>query len=1018
LSSPERPHGSRGAGIFSAWGRWIVRHPWYPIVFWVVLLAITLPFLGRLNTVTTNSAANLPPGSPSATAQGELDRLFPGQSSPSASLILLTGTNVTGAVGQHATLALTALLQGDRNLTYLAGISSLYTAYQSYLEGNTELALALLQAAHSAGPGSLAAQANQTATTLWGPPAAFVAEWEALVAAHPNTSASSWNQPAYQATRNAIGPAPGPLAVLAAFYGNSTSSGFNRSGGCASAPATVVACADQTTRATLGPLLPQLVSGPGSPPLAAATLAMLAIENYTSAASQRIVVSAVAAEGAQLPAAFVGLVDSGVFERVGVQPPPGGTTAAFVANWTAGLVANGTPSTWPLPLPESIRSGFVDPAGTAMLVVVSFTETSGFTDAAGQNPVFLDVVELNHDLSLALASTDPGHTLNAWQTGGAALDQDESVVVNADLAIVLPLTILVLIVITMLYFRAPLTPMITFGGLGIALVLGLGGVLLIGSAITKVDPTALTLENTFVLGVGTDYSIFLVARYREELVKGLSSNEAVVESVTWAGQSVATSGATAILATLALAFSGVALLSQWGMVLSLAVLITVLISLTVVPAILVLLGPKVFWPYTGARFERQSAEIRDRIGGEKTYFYRAARATQRRPRTVLGLILVASVPLLWLALQVPLSFDFYQQLPTGYGATDGLTQLSQHFGAGSAFPIELLVTFSAPLVAANATNAVEIGDVAQLTTSLSTTGGVASVSSPVGPGGAPLSAWLNYSVLPSGPRLALQGLLTSFVGIDGRTVRLEIVSAAAGLSLESVQLLGRLQSQVGGFASTHPEISNTVFGGGAPTTHDLQQQTALATERMILAVSIGLLIVLFVVLRSWILPLLAVATIGLSIGWAWAVTDLVLHLAFAYPLFFYVPTVLFILILGLGIDYNIFLLTRVREERLKGRSAPEAAVHAVGRTGGIITAAAVILASAFGILASGNFVLLRAIGFAVATAVVLDAVIVRTYLVPAFLQLLGDREWSGFGRRAARLPAGDSGVPAEPGAMP
>ena len=101
--------------------------------------------------------------------------------------------------------------------------------------------------------------------------------------------------------------------------------------------------------------------------------------------------------------------------------------------------------------------------------------------------------------------------------GGAALDLAESNDLASSLSLVLPLTIIVLVLITMLYFRAPLAPAVTFSGLGIALGLGIGGVVLIGHFITHVDPTALTLENTFVLGVGTDYSIFLLARYREEL---------------------------------------------------------------------------------------------------------------------------------------------------------------------------------------------------------------------------------------------------------------------------------------------------------------------------------------------------------------------------------------------------------------------------------------------------------------------------------------------------------------------
>jgi putative drug exporter of the RND superfamily len=220
-----------------------------------------------------------------------------------------------------------------------------------------------------------------------------------------------------------------------------------------------------------------------------------------------------------------------------------------------------------------------------------------------------------------------------------------------------------------------------------------------------------------------------------------------------------------------------------------------------------------------------------------------------------------------------------------------------------------------------------------------------------------------------------------------------------------------VESSFSGFASAHPEVASVAYGGGAPTISDLADETQTATEYLVFAVSVGLVVVLLVVLRSWIIALMAIGTIGISIGWAWAVTYLVFEGVLGFPLFFYVRTILFILILGLGIDYNIFLLTRVREERVRGRSAGDAAVEAVARTGGIITAAAVILASAFGALMVGEFTLIRAIGFSVAVAVLLDAMVVRTYLVPASLQLLGERVWSLSGRRAKPSPVGPSPSP-------
>ncbi len=988
---------SSPTGPFARLGRGIVRHPWYPILFWIVLLLVTLPFLSRVSSVTENSATTLPNGAPSAVAQAELDRLFPNASGGSASYLLLAGPNITGPVGQNATIAVARAVANDPSLRYLGPVTDLYSAYGGYLNGMARIALGGIGGA-LAGPVALPVAVNATASLLWGVPGAYVATWSALVAANPSLPPASLNAAAFNRTAAGLGGNATALYVLTTFYAGppTIGDGFNGTANCAADPANVSVCATATARATLGAVVDVLAPNPADRAVPTAVLAGLDLANFTNATAQHEVDVGILAGTLGLPAAWVG--------AVWALWPTGTATPAAVAAWTASRAENTSVAAWPLPVPGSLYRQFVDPSGTATLVIVSFTQASSYSAPGGDQPIYDDVVEINRVAPLALVASDPAGGLSLWQTGPAALDQAQSADLSASLAIVLPLTVLALVAITILYFRAPLAPLITFGGLGIALALGVGGLVLVGTLVTHVDTTTQTLEDTFVLGVGTDYSIFLVARFKEEIVRGADPKEAVVTTVTWAGQSIATSGATAVIATLALAFSGVALLSQWGMVLSLAVLLALLVSLTIIPAFLTLLGPRIFWPYTGERLRTLAANAEVRRREERTYFHRVGRRVQRHPKAVVAAVLLVSVPLLYLAFTAPISYDFYAQLPAGRPATDGLAALGQHFGPGYAFPTILLATFASPLVVGNTTNATEFADLASLGDALNSTPGVAAVQSPVGPYGAPLVDWLAFAALPPADQATLHGLMSSYVGSDGRTVLLTVQMDNSGLSGSAVTLLTTLRSTTDAFAAAHGDLTVTAWGGGAAVTNDLQQQTSLATERMAIAVSVGLVIVLLAVLRSWLIPPMAVATIGLSIAWAWAVTHLVLTLGFGIPLFFFVPTVLFILILGLGIDYNIFLLTRVREERVRGRSSSEAAVEAIATTGGIITAAAVILASAFAILLTGDFRILQAIGFSVAAAVLLDAMVVRTYLVPATLFLLGDRVWAGF-RREGRPPA-------------
>ncbi|HXQ49219.1 MAG TPA: MMPL family transporter [Thermoplasmata archaeon] len=980
-----------GYRLFAGLARGIIRHPWYPVIFWVALLVVVVPFLPLLGSVTTNSSQTVPSSAPSSIANAEFARLFPNEAGGSASILLFTGPNLTSRPAQDAIQNVTRALLADRSLQDVASVSSVYTSYASYLAGQAEIAAGAIRGA-DAGADGLTTAINGSAALLWGTPSLFVSNWEAAIA---NTSEppSFWNPQVLAETDAELGNNSPAIAVLSAFYAGAGGSGagFNGSAACAADPAQVVACSEALVHSQVAPLVPTLFPTPSAQGLADAVLAHLAIGNSTDWPDVRATASSLLGPEIGQPVGWV--------ETVWTEFPGTAPSATSALAWANATEANVTLWTEPLPVPYALLSQFVNPAGTASIVSVGYTVSDAYTNASGGQPVFADYPKIDARAASVLAASDPSRSISYVQTGGGPLDLFTQTAVNSTLALVLPLTVGLLLLIAMLYFRSPITPLVTFAGLGIALVLALGGTILIGKLVGAVDTTSLTLEEVFVLGVGTDYSIFLVARYREERVHGSSPDEAIVNSVAWAGQSVATSGSTAIIATLALTFSGVALLAQWGSVLSLAILITILMSLTLVPAFLKILGGRIFWPTSGARFERHARRSADGVRKETTYFYRVGRLTQRRPVLVVVVLLLVSLPLVYLALNVPLAYDFYGQLPAGHPATDGLQSLYTHYGDGFATPSFALVTFSSPLVVGNHSNATEFADVAALTSRAENTSGIASVASPIGPDGAPLSEWVNLSSLALAPQENLLGTLPGFVGTDGRTVVLTLVPTSTGLSSEAVNSVRAVESTFAGFTSSHPEVTAIAYGGGAPTIGDLADETAHATLILLIAVTVGLLLVLVAVLRTWIIAVMAIATIGLSISWAWAITYLVFQELLGFPLFFYVRTILFLLILGLGIDYNIFVLSRVREERLRGRTSSEAVVTAVGRTGGIITAAAIILASAFGALMIGEFTLIRAIGFSVAVAVVLDAMVVRTYLVPAFLQLLGDRAWSMTGRR-------------------
>lgn len=199
-------------------------------------------------------------------------------------------------------------------------------------------------------------------------------------------------------------------------------------------------------------------------------------------------------------------------------------------------------------------------------------------------------------------------------------------------------------------------------------------------------------------------------------------------------------------------------------------------------------------------------------------------------------------------------------------------------------------------------------------------------------------------------------------------------------------------------ANDQSQIQAVYLGGVAGSTLDSKNNVNSQFGQIIAYVMIGVAAVLLLVLGSLFLPLFAIVSIVMSIAWTLAATDIVFQRLYNFPLLFITPLALFVLLLGLGMDYNIFILTRIREEASKGAPLNEAITTAVERTGGIITAAALILAGSLGALMISNNLLLKEFGFAFFYSVLIDAMIMRTYVVPSVMSLMGKWNWYAPGR--------------------
>jgi len=367
---------------------------------------------------------------------------------------------------------------------------------------------------------------------------------------------------------------------------------------------------------------------------------------------------------------------------------------------------------------------------------------------------------------------------------------------------------------------------------------------------------------------------------------------------------------------------------------------------------------------------------------------------------VIGLVLLLSIPIVAVAVQVPVSYDITNiGLPPSNPAQVGFVQLEDQFGASYFSPSYALVSFSLPVVSAGVPNDQVLADVAGIAQTMNATPGVAGVSTFVGPGGAPLATWLNFTNLPPALRVTLNESLSSYVGVDGKTVLFNIQTNSSGYSAPAIGVVDNLQQRVQAYDSAHPGVERVYFGGAAPTTQDIKSLVNQATEEMLIGATVGLFVLILAILGSAFVPLLALGVIGLSILWSWAGTYFVVGIVENEALIFLLPLILLILVLGLGMDYNVLLLTRVKEERLLGNRGVEAIRDAVTHAGSVITAAAVILGGAFLLLGlTSPLGLLAAIGLGIGFAVLLQAFVAQLFLTPAVLTVGKDWIWKGWRR--------------------
>ncbi len=549
------------------------------------------------------------------------------------------------------------------------------------------------------------------------------------------------------------------------------------------------------------------------------------------------------------------------------------------------------------------------------------------------------------------SSGDPG--LNVHITGPAGIGADQSAAFKGIDGTLLYSTIAVVVILLLITYRSPILWLLPLMSSGLALAVAEGLIYLLAKQGLTVNAQSAGILLVLVMGAGTDYALLLIARYREELRRHEDRHEAMGVALHRAGPAILASAATVAIGMLCLTAAEMNSTNGLGPVSAIGVLVALLAMVTLLPALLTIFGRWIFWPVrpVAGTDDPSASGLWSRIGGG---IAKRSRVVWIGTVVILGAIAFGITGLKADGLSTAGSFT---NTPD---SVIGQQVVAAHYPAGSGSPV---------VVIAKASGAAQVEQALAATPGIGSVGNVATKNGYV---------YMEGSLVPAADSQAAKDT------IDRARTNVHAVPGA-----------------------------DAKVGGNTAVVLDTERASQHDDKVIIPLILIVVLIILGLLLRALIAPIVLILTVVLSFGTALGLSTIFFNHVFhfsgedgAYPL------LAFVFLVALGIDYNIFLMTRIREEAVRLGTRRGAGVG-LAATGGVITSAGMILAGTFGVLGTLPVVGFAEIGFTVAVGVLLDTFIVRSILVTALAMDLDRRVW--WPSRLSRAATPAVAIPAQAG---
>ena len=538
-----------------------------------------------------------------------------------------------------------------------------------------------------------------------------------------------------------------------------------------------------------------------------------------------------------------------------------------------------------------------------------------------------------------------GSGLTEGVTGSAAQQLDSQQSSNRADRIVLLATLVLILVLLLVIFRSPIIAVLPLIVIALVSQVATGLISDVNKALhLNADSSVSTILIVVLFGIGTDYILFLMFRYRERLRLGEDSKQAMASAVARVGEVISSAAGVVIVAFLALLLSTLSVLRSLGPTLAIAVAVTLIAGLTLVPAVVSLLGPRVFWPSKAWKREPKAAR-----------FAAIGRALGRRPAVFAACSGLFLVILAIGAFSYKPTFDLSSAgIPSNAESETALRTLERGLPPGATDPTVVLLhsTSGQPLAAS---------DLTTYEAKLKTLPGVGSVGPPA-------------------------------VSSDRATAAYTVTMSYNPESTAAVTVM-KSKLRPGAHAAAPPG-TYALVGGTTAVFADIQRAVNHDYREVFPVAALIILVILAVLLRSLVAPWYLMVSVGLGFGATLGASVLVFQGLAGQPgLVFLLPVYMYLFVVALGTDYNILMIARLREQAKEGMEPRQAAAVALQHAGPTIGAAGLILAGTFASLTLAGNTILSQLGFAVSCGIALAAFVMAMFFSPSLTTLIGHWAW-------------------------